>query len=123
MCDHQIAPIVRDLMLGDIRTFTSCQGGPGHSFTAPIVRIEASHTRDKIHRVLQKAGYSGYHINGQWIPKNGKLVLRFWEVEFWVRDPKSNVHLTYGLWAPALEVQTLKNNLYYAMTELEGTET
>jgi len=119
MCDDQIAPIVHDLMVGDIKTFASCEGGPGHSFTSPIVRVDASHTRDKIHRVLQKAGYDGYNINGQWITEHGKLRLRFWEVEFWVRDPRADVHLTYGLWDPAGEIKRLKINLYHAMVEVD----
>lgn len=122
MCDHEIAPVVRDLMEGGIETFSSCQSGPGHSFARPIVRISAKHTRDKIQRVLQKAGYTGYYISGWWSSHGDTMKLMFWEVQFWANNVKPGVHLTYANWHAPDEVQSLKYNLYRAMIEYERLE-
>lgn len=93
--DPGIAPVVKLLRRKGLNTFASCEGGPGHAFERPTVRIEPDNLFymlpevGDIPLVLSEAGYSGYSIKevhafqNKPTPWTGPPGLNYIEVEFW----------------------------------------
>lgn len=92
--DEYIAPVVNILRTEGINTFSSCEGGEGHCFEYPTVRISPRNPYDmrpeiaKIAAILSKHGYNGYYIKSvysyqdkpsPWLPRQ----MNFIEIEFW----------------------------------------
>jgi len=93
--DPGIAPVVELLRRKGFNTFASCEGGEGHAFTHPTVRIEPlsiyymSGNAIELALVLSVAGYQGYSIKQinsfqvSPVPWTGQPGLNYIEVEFW----------------------------------------
>lgn len=92
--DPGIVPVVELLRQAGINTFSSCQGGEGHMFATPTVRItpidpqNMSGEINRIAQLLASAGYSGYYLKQveayqtepvPWWPRRQSFI----EVEFW----------------------------------------
>lgn len=92
--DPGIADVVHWLRRNGINTFASCQGGKGHSYKFPTVRIQPGDPEAmqldamNVARVLAAAGYRGYYIKQvhtyqdkpfPWKPATQSFI----EVEFW----------------------------------------
>lgn len=94
--DEGIAETVHLLRNNGFDTFSSCDGGLGHTFSMPTIRIacetdQLARVRTSLAAVLSDFGYSGYHIKlyypyqsgpHPWGNENQSFV----EVEFW--NPK-----------------------------------
>ena len=92
--DPGIADVVHLLRQNGINTFASCQGGPGHSFLWPTVRIEPTDPYnmkpdiDRIATILSEAGCVGYYLKQVYAYQAGPRPWaepgqHFIEVEFW----------------------------------------
>lgn len=93
--DPGIAPVVELLRSKGFDTFASCEGGPGHLFERPVVRIEPENIflmLDDVTEIawcLSEAGYNGYSIKqvnafqDKPNPWTGQAGLNYVEVEFW----------------------------------------
>lgn len=89
--DAGIAPVVRLLREHGVNTFASCQGGEGHAFASPVVRIWPNNPAGvatemtEIARVLSSAGYGGYYLKEINSYQTGMRPRyeTFIEVEFW----------------------------------------
>jgi len=92
--DPGIADTVHLLRTNGFNTFTSCQGGDGHDFRQPTIRIQPADLADmrseadKLANVLSAANYSGYYIKEcrsfqneavPWMEHDWSFI----EVEFW----------------------------------------
>lgn len=94
--DPRIRPVVELLNDAGLRTISSCQGGEGHGFAAPTVRIkpneptdfDLSVTADRCVVVLLALGYTGFtvkrveHYQSTSQPYQPEQ-LSYVEVEFW----------------------------------------
>jgi hypothetical protein len=93
--DPGIKDLVFYLREGGFDTITSCQGGRGHSFSMPTIRInphgDMGEVEKRLAEWLTRGGYSGYYIKQinsyqteplPWIV-GGELPTSFVEVEFW----------------------------------------
>ncbi|MCI0729668.1 MAG: hypothetical protein L0332_23550 [Chloroflexi bacterium] len=101
--DPGIADVVHLLRKYGIDTFTSCQGGEGHAFSSPTVRIKPVNLSDmqvevdRISEILASAGYGGYYIKCchsyqweaiPWQPDEQSFI----EVEFWAWPWREDAH-------------------------------
>lgn len=91
--DPGIADVVYMLRREGFNTFSSCQGGKGHDFSLPMVRIHPENPIDmrpeimSIAETLADAGYRGFYIKAvqafqgarPWLPETQSFI----EVEFW----------------------------------------
>jgi hypothetical protein len=96
--DPGIADAVHLLRRHGIPTFASCEGGEGHSFQHPVIRIHTRHIfryrgdvpvrPAAIAKILTGAGYGGFYIKRvdcyqttaePWQPETQSFI----EVEFW----------------------------------------
>ena len=116
--DAGIAPVVELLRRKGFNTFASCQGGPGHAFERPTVRIEPDNLYQmlsevgEIALVLSEADYCGYSIKqvnafqDEATPWIGQPGLNYIEVEFWqypLEHPQATTHLVSEISFPAPE--------------------
>lgn len=98
--DEGILPVVMVLNDAGFDTFSSCQGGEGHAFASPTVRIKLPASArgmaveaeiGRMAEVLIEAGYGGFYIkhirsyqlSGEWQPDSQPFI----EVEFWADRP------------------------------------
>lgn len=94
--DPGIAATVLYLRGGGFDTFTSCQGGEGHAFNMPTIRInphgDMGETEKRLAEYLIKGGYSGFYIKQinsyqtepvPWVVEGDNWPQSFIEVEFW----------------------------------------
>lgn len=92
--DEGIADLVFLLRENGFNTFTSCQGGEGHAFDSPTIRIDPLHRSGmeaeagRLAAVLSAAGYAGYYIKicrsyQQEATPWGEPLCDFIELEFW----------------------------------------
>lgn len=91
--DPGIADVVIYLWQGGFDTFSSCQGGPGHAFHWPTIRINSGSLdldtlENRVAGWLIKGRYSGFYIKRvnayqneekPWLPDRQSFI----EVEFW----------------------------------------
>jgi len=100
--DQEIAWIVMLLRDNGINTFTSCQGGEGHSFSAPTIRIIPTDVNfmqpdvDRIARVLSGAYIGGYYLKQCYSYQSGpqpwgRADQHFIEIEFWLVPPSAEI--------------------------------
>jgi hypothetical protein len=97
--DTNIAPVVYLLREQGFNTFTSCDGGEGHAFRYPTVRIapdgsilSAESLAARTALFLLEAGYKGFFVKavysyGGSVEIGGKIMDSFVEVEFWTETP------------------------------------
>lgn len=94
MLDPGIANVVALLRASGIDTFSSCQGGPGHEFNCPTIRIAPPDPLDmetevrRVARVLIETGYGGFYVKTVVAFQNRAEPwqvdkVSFVEVEFW----------------------------------------
>lgn len=76
--DPEIRPVVLLLRKHGLKTFTSCQGGPRHSFEYPCVRVVPDHKLQEILDVLNELVY-GFEVSANYDYIGG---LRFWHIAF-----------------------------------------
>jgi hypothetical protein len=87
--DPGIAAVVNVLRQAGFDTFSSCEGGEGHSFKHPSVRVQGEPKdfmwlRQGMARCLIKAGYQGFYIKEVYgYQKELWKPHCFLEVEFW----------------------------------------
>lgn len=96
--DPGISPVVELLRQAGVNTFSSCQGGTGHTFPVPTIRISPIDPNNmqgeikQIAQVLSSAGYSGYYLKRveayqsepePWWPRRQSFI----EIEFWEDRP------------------------------------
>lgn len=96
--DPGIADAVHLLRRYGVPTFASCEGGEGHSFQHPTIRIHTRYTfryrgpalvrPETIARLLTSAGYAGFYIKRVDCYQNTaepwkSETMSFFEVEFW----------------------------------------
>lgn len=66
--DEGIKEVVELLRANDINTFTSCEGGEGHAFAMPTIRINPNPSKYmdeeeiEISKILANADYGGYYL-------------------------------------------------------------
>lgn len=95
--DPGITDLVHLLRREGFDTFTSCQGGPGHAFEHPTVRIQPTDPHkmqpeiDRLAGVLSVNGYGGYYLKAVYAYQNDKIPWQvpdnpqcFIEIEFWL---------------------------------------
>lgn len=95
--DPHIAPVVTLLRENGFNTFTSCDGGPGHAFQMPTVRIDPVMAEVEVEASacacsLLKAGYKGFYVKicrgyGGVLQAGEGTMDSFIEVEFWTNPP------------------------------------
>jgi len=81
-----IATAVIALNEAGIETFTSCEGGPGHAFPEPTVRLYGSvETAERAMTIVAQAGlplhevrFTRGYVDGEESPDGP-----FWELVFW----------------------------------------
>ena len=90
--DKHIRPVVLLLRSYGVNTFSSCEGGKGHPFQSPTIRISPRHSdmaEDEkwVAEVLSSAGYGGYYIKQyshyQHSSVKWEALKDFLEIEFW----------------------------------------
>lgn len=95
--DPGIAPIVELLRQNGIDTFASCEGGEGHMFSLPTVRIAPRDVNDmrsdidQVAIVLSEAGFGGYYLKQVYAYQDDPFAWdnegqHFIELEFWSED-------------------------------------
>lgn len=94
--DELIRPVVESLISANLATFTSCQGGPGHSFSSPVVRLcepgkissgkDLEQLRRRAVRVLLEDGFSGFNSQVVHMHNTSKDHAPFVEIEFWTQE-------------------------------------
>lgn len=98
--DPGITPVVELLRQAGVNTFSSCQGGEGHAFPVPTIRISPLDPRNmqgeikRIAQILSSAGHSGYYLKQveayqaepvPWWPQQKSFI----EIEFWGDQPSN----------------------------------
>ncbi len=94
--DPEIRPVVMILRECGLRTFTSCQGGPKHSFEYPCVRLAPDHELQEILAVLNGLNHHGFEVSAHYDYNGG---LRFWHIAFNIEHPIQNrpeIRLSYA---------------------------
>lgn len=97
--DAGIREVVGLLMENNIDTFSSCEGGEGHAFDMPTVRMNFKNAEEDakhVAAILIKNGYSGFYVSIHWAYSSTVVVpnetVSFIQVEFWVRPIQKGNH-------------------------------
>lgn len=98
--DPKIKSLVLLLRNKKVNTFASCQGGEGHEFTRPTIRVDLSGVIDseivqdeceRIAEIMSQAGYSGFyvkkvdgypHTSGVQSVDQSYIEIEFWSLDF-----------------------------------------
>lgn len=105
--DPGISELVALLRSKGVDTFSSCEGGPGHDFAMPTIRINPRNEymdeeEIEIARILSEADYGGYYIKLCHSYQNDPSPWRenfqnFIEIEFWAYPLKNNTDKSLDL--------------------------
>mgnify|MGYP003648090844 CR=1 FL=1 len=81
--DKGIAAAVHILREGGLCTIESCEGGSGHPFSEPTVRISGSHAEGfKAYAIAIEAGLQPRSIARIWTVDDGELTGPYWDITF-----------------------------------------
>ncbi len=81
--DNGIIGVVKVLREAEIDTFDSCQGGPGHASSRPIVWFTGDENEGfRAEAVATEAGFQVFHIARFWYTRQGTRSGPYWEIAF-----------------------------------------
>lgn len=81
--DPGIAPYVAILAAAGVETFESCEGGPGHAFSAPTIRFHGDRTEGmRAMSVALSHRLQVAELRRSWSVLDGEPTGPFWELTF-----------------------------------------
>jgi hypothetical protein len=82
--DEGVAVYVERLQAAGIETFESCEGGPGHSYSEPVVRFFGDHGEGfRALAVVLASGFPVSDLRRFWQIVNGEPCGPYWELSFY----------------------------------------